>query len=164
MKTNLFQLLSIAVSLFFSLCVEAQEIAPVNADSSLVDSLEIYKQGNLIKKYQGKFYAFDATIKKIHQAYEAKPYYLVEFENGKELWIASLVKSEIQQEGKKLRFLGVLAELHNTDEVAKKWNQSGYHILAFAVIDWENKKVAANEDAPAPTVEWLNGKIPDNLE
>jgi hypothetical protein len=112
-----------------------------------------------IKKQNGEIVAFNGLVTKVHTAHNDKPYYQVKLEGGKTIWIASLVKSGFEKEGKILRLLGYISEVEN-DEIAKKYNDSDYHILAFCVIELENKQIAMMPGSELQVKEWMNGTIP----
>jgi|SRR5690554_1310868 len=112
-----------------------------------------------IKKRNGEIVAFNGLVTKVHTAHNDKPYYQVKLEGGKTIWIASLVKSGFEKEGKILRLLGYISEVGN-DEIAKKYNDSDYHILAFCVIEMENKQMAMMPGSELQIKEWMNGTIP----
>lgn len=112
-----------------------------------------------IKKRNGEIVAFNGLVTKVHTAHNDKPYYQVKLEGGKTIWIASLVKSGYEKEGKILRLLGYVSEVGN-DEIAKKYNKSDFHILAFCVIEMETKQMAMLPGSELQIKEWMNGKIP----
>ena len=113
-----------------------------------------------IKKLNGDIIAFNGLITEVHKAHNDKPYYKVKLEGGNTIWIASLVKSGYEKEGKILRILGYVSEVENDDEFAKKYNDTKYHILAFCVIDMESKQIAMLPGSELQIKEWISGKIP----
>ncbi|WP_431157806.1 hypothetical protein [Winogradskyella poriferorum] len=112
-----------------------------------------------IKKLDGEIIAFNALVTKVYSAHKDKPYYQVKLEGGSSLWIASLVNSGYEKEGKILRLLGYVSEVGN-DKIAKKYNNLDYHILAFCVIDMESKQMAMLPGSELQIKEWMNGTIP----
>lgn len=112
-----------------------------------------------IKKLNGEIIAFNGLITKVHFAHNEKPYYQVKLEGGNTIWIASLVKSGYEKEGKILRILGYVSEVED-DEFAEKYNNTKYHILAFCVIDVESKQMSMLPGAELQIQEWISGKIP----
>lgn len=112
-----------------------------------------------IKKFDGEIIAFNGLVTEVHTAHNDKPYYQVKLEGGNTIWIASLVNSGYEKEGKIIRLLGYVSEVGN-DEVAKKHNQSDHHILAFCVIDMESKQMAMMPGSELQVKEWMNGTIP----
>lgn len=113
-----------------------------------------------IKKLNGDIIAFNGLITEVHKAHNDKPYYQVKLEGGNTIWIASLVKSGYEKEGKILRILGYVSEVENDDKFAKKYNNTKYHILAFCVIDMESKQMAMLPGSELQIKEWISGKIP----
>ena len=103
---------------------ETKNPCPTNFDS---------KDLKKIGKRNGEIVAFNGLVTKVHIAHNDKPYYQVKLEGGKTIWVASLVKSGYEKEGVILRLLGYVSEVGN-DEIAKKYNDSDFHILAFCVI------------------------------
>ncbi len=112
-----------------------------------------------IKKRNGEIVAFNGLVTKVHTTHNDKPYYQVKLEGGKTIWIASLVKSGYEKEGKILRLLGYVSKVRN-DEIVKKYNKSEFHILAFCVIEMETKQMAMLPGSELQIKEWMNGKIP----
>ncbi len=96
---------------------------------------------------------------KVQSTHNDKPYYQVKLEGGKTIWVASLVNSGYEKEGKILRLLGYVAEVGN-DEVAKKYNDSDFHILAFCVIEIDSKQIAMMPGSEIQVKEWMRGTIP----
>jgi hypothetical protein len=118
---------------------------------------------NKIKKRDGEIIAFNGLVTKVYSAHNDKPYYEVKLEGGNTIWIASLVNSGYEKKGEIIRLLGYVSKAEN-DEVAKKYNKSDYHILAFCVIDLESKQMAMMPGSELQVKEWMNGKIPKSKE
>ena len=112
-----------------------------------------------IEKLDGEIIAFNGLVTEVHTAYNDKPYYQVKLEGGNTIWIASLVNSGYEKEGKIIRLLGYVSEVNN-DEIAKQYNQTDYHILAFCVIDMDSKQMAMMPGSELQVKEWMNGTIP----
>jgi hypothetical protein len=112
-----------------------------------------------IEKLDGEIIAFNGLVTEGHTAHNDKPYYQVKLEGGNTIWIASLVNSGYEKEGKIIRLLGYVSEVGN-DEVAKQYNQTDYHILAFCVIDMDSKQIAMMPGSENQVKEWMNGTIP----
>lgn len=112
-----------------------------------------------IKKLDGEIIAFNGLVTQVYSAHNDKPYYQVKLEGGNTIWIASLVNSGYEKEGKIIRLLGYVSEVGN-DEIAKKYNQTDYHILAFCVIDMDSKQMAMMPGSELQVKEWINGTIP----
>jgi hypothetical protein len=116
-----------------------------------------------IKKLDGEIIAFNGLVTKVYSGYNDKPYYEVKLEGGNTVWIASLVNSGYEKEGKIIRLLGYVSKVEN-DEVAKKYNKTDYHILVFCVIDMYSKQMAMMLGSELQVKEWMNGKIPKSKE
>jgi hypothetical protein len=129
---------------------ETKNPCPTNFDS---------KDLRKIKKRNGEIVAFNGLVTNVHTADNDKPYYQVKLEGGKTIWIASLVNSGFEKEGQILRLLGYISEVGN-DETAKQYNDSEYHILAFCVIEMDNKQMAMMPGSELQIKEWMNGTIP----
>ncbi|SDX51003.1 hypothetical protein [Aequorivita viscosa] len=112
-----------------------------------------------ISKRNGEIVAFNGLVTKVYTAHNDKPYYQVKLEGGNTIWIASLVNSGYEKEGKIIRLLGYVSEVGN-DEIAKQYNQTDYHILAFCVIDMDSKQMAMMPGSELQVKEWMNGTIP----
>jgi len=119
------------------------------------ESKDLKKMG----KWNGEIVAFNGLVTKVNIAHNDKPYYQVKLEGGKTIWVASLVKSGYEKEGAILRLLGYASEVGN-DEVAKKYNDSDFHILAFCVIEIDSKQMAMMPGSELQVKEWMNGTIP----
>lgn len=112
-----------------------------------------------IKKLEGEIIAFHGLVTEAHTTPHEKAYYQVKLEGGKTIWVASLVNSEYEKEGKIIRLLGYVSEVGN-NEIAKQYNQTDHHILAFCVIDMESKQMAMMPGSELQVKEWMNGTIP----
>lgn len=112
-----------------------------------------------IKNLDGEIIAFNGLVTEVHSAHNDKPYYEVKLEGGNTIWIASLVNSGYEKEGKIVRLLGYVSKVED-DEVAKKYNKTDYHILAFCVIDMDSKQMAMMPGSDIQVKEWMNGTIP----
>jgi hypothetical protein len=112
-----------------------------------------------IKKLNGEIIAFNGLVTEVHSGQNNKPYYQVKLEGGNIIWVASLVNSGYEKEGKILRLLGYVSEVGN-DQIAVKHNKAQYHILAFCVIDLDNKEMAMMPGSELQVKEWMNGTIP----
>jgi len=133
---------------------ETKDPCPTNFES---------KDLRKIKKRNGEIVAFNGLVTKVHSANNDKPYYQVKLEGGKTIWIASLIKSGYEQKGKILRLLGYVSEVGD-DEIAKEYNDSDFHILAFCVIEMESKQMAMMPGSELQVKEWMNGTIPKGEE
>lgn len=112
-----------------------------------------------IKKLNGEIVAFNGLVTKVHTTHNDKPYYQVKLEGGKTIWIASIVKSGYEKEGNILRLLGYVSKVGN-DQIAKKHNDSDFHILAFCVIEMDTNQMAMMPGSELQVKEWMNGTIP----
>ncbi|MFW5982859.1 MAG: hypothetical protein ACOCQ4_00005 [bacterium] len=112
-----------------------------------------------INKLDGEIVAFNGLVTKIHSAHNDKPYYEVKLEGGNTLWIASLVKSGFEKKGKIIRLLGYVAKVGD-DTIAKKYNKTDYHVLAFCVIDLDSKQMSMLPGSEMQVKEWMNGTVP----
>jgi len=117
------------------------------------------KDLKIIKKLNGEIVAFNGLVTEVHSAHNDKPYYQVKLEGGNTVWIASLVNSGYEKEGQIIRLLGYVSEVID-DEIAEKYNQTDYHILAFCIIDMESKQMAMMPGSELQVKEWMNGTIP----
>ncbi len=112
-----------------------------------------------IKKLNGEIIAFNGLVTRVYTAHNDKPYYEVKLEGENTIWIASLVKSGYAVKGNIIRILGYVAKVKN-DKIAKKYNKTDYHILAFCVIDMKTKQIAMMPGSESQVKEWMAGKIP----
>lgn len=112
-----------------------------------------------IKKRNGEIVAFNGLVTKVYTDQNEKPYYEVKLEGGNTIWIASLVKSGYEIKDNIIRVLGYVSEV-GKDELAKKYNKTDFHILAFCVIDMKTKQMAMLPGSELQIKEWMNGKIP----
>lgn len=116
-----------------------------------------------IKELNGEIIAFNGLVSEVHAAHSDKLYYQVKLEGGNTLWVASLINSGYEKEGSIIRLLGYVSEVGN-DQVAKKYNQTDYHILAFCVIDMDSKQIAMMPGAELQVKEWVSGSVPTAKE
>ncbi|WP_143017504.1 hypothetical protein [Catalinimonas alkaloidigena] len=112
-----------------------------------------------IKKLKGEIVAFNGLVSKVHAVHGNKPYYQVRLEGGNTLWVASLVNSEYEKEGNVVRLLGYVSEMEEGD-TANEYNKTGFHILAFCVIDMDSKQMAMMPGAELQVKEWMSGTVP----
>lgn len=117
------------------------------------------KQLKKINKFDGEIIAFNGLVTKVHSAHNDKPYYEVKLEGGNTIWIASLVKSGFEKKGKIIRILGYVSKVGD-DKIAKKYNKTDYHVLAFCVIDIDSKQMSILPGSDLQVKEWMNGTIP----
>lgn len=163
MKTRI-KLLFYILLMTTSLKSFCQKNFPINTNGSLVDTIKVYQEKDKLKFLGGKFYAFDAKIIELYEAYNGKPYYLAEFADGNKIWIASLIKSDYQKKGAILRMLGVFSNVMNDDKISKNYNDQGYHILLFSFVDIDSKKSLTFSGGEEQANEWRDGNIPDDLD
>jgi len=133
-----------------------------HADSSNSNPCPTNFSGNDLKNIEqlnGEIIAFNGLVTEVHSAHNDKPYYQVKLEGGNTIWIASLVNSEYEEQGKILRLLGYVSEVGN-DKIAKKHNKTEYHILVFCVIDMDSKQIAMMPGSELQVKDWMNGVIP----
>ena len=112
-----------------------------------------------IKKLNGEIIAFNGLVAEVHSAHNDKPYYQVKLEGGNTVWIASLVNSGYEKEGKIIRLLGYVSEV-GKDDIAENYNHTDYHILAFCIIDLDSKQMAMMTGSELQVKEWMSGTIP----
>ncbi len=112
-----------------------------------------------IEELNGEIVAFNGLVTEVHTAHNDKPYYEVKLEGGKTIWIASLVNSGYEKEGKIIRLIGYVSKVED-DKVAKKYNKTDYHILTFGIIDLDSKQMAMMPGSELQIKEWMNGTIP----
>ena len=119
---------------------------------------------NEILNHTGEPVAFDGEVIEIEEAYNGKPYFKVKFENEETIWIASMIKEEYIKIGANLRLLGYIDRVKSNDEIGKKFNKDGFHILTFAILDLETKKLGMLPEYKTQGMEWFNGKLPEKIE
>ncbi|WP_234111035.1 hypothetical protein [Chryseobacterium sp. R2A-55] len=100
----------------------------------------------------------------IKKTYENRPYFLIEFPEGQQIWVASLLKAELIKKNSQLKILGILSKVQENDEIAKKLNNKNYHILMFAFLDVISFEAKAFEGALEQAEQWRDGQIPEKLE
>lgn len=136
----------------------AQVKCPANFDGK---SFEVIK--NEMEKHQGETIAFDATVAEIRNGYNNIPYFSVRLDNGALLWIASMVSDKYVANRAKLRLVGYIDLVQADDAIASQYNQSGYHVRVFAMLDHKTKQLQASNAFDKEVKDWLGGKIPADL-
>jgi len=111
-----------------------------------------------IKKLDGEIIAFNALVKQVSTS-NNKPYYEVKLEGGNTIWVASLVNSGFEVEGKIIRLLGYVSKV-GVNELSKTDKTNDYHVLAFCVIDLDSKQIALMPGSEVQVKEWMNGTVP----
>jgi hypothetical protein len=139
--------------------VESSKESVANSNSKPCPTNFTGKDLKRIEKLNGEIVAFNGLVTKVHLTTNDKPYYQVKLEGGNTIWIASLVSSGYEKEGKILRLLGYVSEVSN-DEFDKKHNETKYHILAFCVIEMDTKQMAMMPGTELQVKEWMDGTIP----
>lgn len=142
----------------FGMQANAQVKCPANFDGK---SFEVIK--NEMARHKGETVAFDATVAEIGKGYNNIPYFSVRLENGALLWIASMVSDKYVVKGAKLRLVGYIDMVQADDAIASQFNQSGYHIRVFAMLDHKTKQLQISNAFDKEVKDWLGGKIPSDL-
>lgn len=133
-----------------SMDAEVENPCPTNFESKDLEKIE---------EFDGEIVAFNGLVTEVHSSYNDKPYYQVKLEGGETIWIASLLKSGYEIEGKILRLLGYVSKVED-DEIAKKYNQTAYHVLVFCVVELDSKQIAMLPGSELQVKEWISGRIP----
>jgi hypothetical protein len=55
--------------------------------------------------------------------------------------------------------LGYVSKVED-DEIAKKYNQTAYHVLVFCVIELDSKQIAMLPGSELQVKEWISGRVP----
>lgn len=140
--------------LFSATDINAQNACPVNFGDK---QLKAAKQD--INKWNGEIVACDVEVMQVEKGYVDKPYYRVKLENGGQFWVGGLVTSGYEINGAKLRLLGYFSKVE-IDDISKKYNKDGFHILAFVVIDLATKQMSMLPGSDKQVKEWINGTVP----
>jgi hypothetical protein len=90
------------------------------------------------EQWHGKIIAFDGEIVEANYPSLNKPYLKVKLDGGHIIWIGSMVNSQYDKVGSKIRFLGYFT-LTSKDDISKTYHDNGYHVLAFGEIDHKTK-------------------------
>ncbi len=135
--------------------VKAQKPFPVNFNDT---DLKVAK--NDISNWDGKIIACTVEVLQVEKGPVDKPYYKVKLEEGGQFWIGGLVKSGYEKAGAQLRLLGYFSSIQKEDTLSLKFNQDGFHMLAFAVIDLVTKQMAMMPGTNIQVNEWKNGSVP----
>lgn len=134
--------------------IKAQNAFPLNFGDKQLGAAKLD-----LKKWNGEIIACDVEVIQVEKGYVDKPYYKVKLENGGQFWVGGLVTSGYEKIGAKLRLLGYFS-LVEKDDIGKKFNKDGFHILAFVVIDLATKQMAMLPGSDIQVKEWMNGKVP----
>jgi hypothetical protein len=155
MTTTLKTIIITTIVLLFSIAdIKAQNACPLNFGDKQLE------KGKLdIKKWNGEIVACDVEVLQVEKGYMDKPYYKVKLEDGGQFWVGGLVTSGYEKIGAKLRLLGYFS-LVEKDDIGKKFNKDGFHILAFVVIDLATKQMAMLPGSDKQVKEWMNGTVP----
>ena len=138
-----------------------REVNEVSEDKNITPCPTNFSGKDLrkINKLDGEIVAFNGLVTEIHSAHNDKPYYEVKLEGGNTIWIASLVKSGFEKKGNIIRLLGYVSKVGD-DKIAKKYNKTDYHVLAFCVIDLYSKQMSMLPGSEIQVKEWMNGTVP----
>ena len=113
-----------------------------------------------IKKWKNKIIALEGEIVEVRQSIRNTPYSKLKI-GEKEIWVISMVDSKFEKVGEKLKFVGYLFEIsENDNKFEREIHNEKYHILAFGILNVENKELAYFPGSENQIKEWINGKIP----
>jgi hypothetical protein len=126
---------------------------PVNFNSR---QLEEAKKD--LKSWDGKIVAFDGEIIEVNFLGPNRPYLKVKLDD-QVVWVGSMVNSKFETVGNRIRFLGYFS-LTKSGDPGGDLNKSGFHILAFGVIELKSMELAMFPGSEVQVREWANGKVP----
>lgn len=157
MRTYCSSILSLLLILIGTCTAAAQKPCPTNFDGKAFLSIQ-----NKIKKHIGETIAFDGEVVEIQEGYNDIPYFLVKLDNNETLWIASMVSNKYVKLKAKLRLLGYIDVVKNDDAIARQYNDSGYQVRVFAMLDHATKQMQLSNSFESEVKEWVAGLIPKN--
>jgi hypothetical protein len=134
---------------------EAQPTSTGNPYPTNFDSKDFKQAEKKPEKWNGKIVAFDGEIKEVKYLSPNKPYLKVKMDGGKIIWVGSMVNSQYDEVGNRLRFLGYFAQTPKGDTP----NDMGFHVLAFGEIDLKSKQLAMMPGSELQIKEWGGGQI-----
>lgn len=115
-----------------------------------------------INKWKSKIVALNGEVIQVEKSRQNTPYSKLKIGDN-EIWIISMVDSKFEKVGNKLRIVGYLIEIdQNDNEFERKIHKEKHHILAFGIVNLENKQVAYFPGSEMQIKEWMNGKIPSD--
>ena len=113
-----------------------------------------------IKRWKNKIIALEGEVIEVRESRQKTPYSKLKI-GEKEIWVISMVDSTFEKIGNKVRIVGYLFEIPDSDnQFERKIHHEKYHILAFGILNVENKKLAYFPGSESQIKEWINGKIP----
>lgn len=148
-------LLATIVTAGNSFYAHAQDPCPTNFDGS---TLATAKRN--IQAWDNKIVAFDIEVVDVQKGYQGAPYFLGRLDNGKTIWIGTLVVTGAIKKGASLRVLGYFKPLMQNDDMADI-NKEGYHVMAIAVKDNNTGTVGIWPRENARVQTWFDGSIPE---
>ncbi len=144
--------------LFGITVASAQKTCPSNFDGTSLSAIK-----SKIKKHKGETVAFDAEVVEVKQGYNDIPYFSVKLDNGEMLWVSSMVSDKYVKPKAKLRLLGYLDLVQKDDVIAMQYNNSGYHIRVFAMLDHTTKQMQISNAFENEVKDWVAGSIPKDI-
>ena len=146
------------VLIFFFVCAtEAQKPCPTNVDGKSFSKLK-----SKVRKHVGETVAFDAEVLAVKSGYNDIPYFSATLENGEVIWIASMVSDKYVKPKAKLRLLGYIDLVQSDDAIARQYNNSGFQIRVFAMLDHSTKQMQISNAFESEVKIWVAGSIPSN--
>ena len=154
MKTSLLYLLLFVAGIQLAVAQKC----PANFDGRSFETIR-----NEMPRHKGETIAFDGKVAQINKGYNDIPYFSVTLDDGNVLWISSMVSDKYVIKGAKLRLIGYIELVQADDEIAKQFNQSGYHVRVFAMLDHKTKQLQISNAFAKEVKDWLAGNIPADL-
>lgn len=151
--------ITICLLFFFAIQSMLAQKCPVNFDGKSFDLIH-----SEMAEHKGELVAFDGTVVDIKRGYNDIPYFCVRLDNGEMLWIDSMVSDKYVVIGAKLRMIGYIDLVQLGDEIATQFNQTGYHVRIFAMLDHKSKQLQSANAFDKEVKEWLGGKFPADLK
>ena len=140
-----------------SYTIVAQKPCPTNVDGKSFSNLK-----SNVRKHVGETVAFDAEVLAVKSGYNDIPYFSATLENGEVIWIASMVSDKYVKPKAKLRLLGYIDLVQSDDAIARQYNDSGFQIRVFAMLDHSTKQMQISNAFESEVKIWIAGSIPSN--
>jgi hypothetical protein len=123
-------------------------------------SQDLQEAKSNLSNWNGRIIAFDAKVIEVASLEPNRPYLKVQLDGGQEIWVGSMANSKYETVGNNIRLLGYFS-LTGKSGPQEKLNDSGYHVLAFGVVDLKSMQAASFPGSEVQIREWANGKVPE---
>lgn len=113
-----------------------------------------------LNKFENKIIALEGDVIQVEVSSKKTPYTKLRI-GDEEIWAVSMFDSGLEIVGNKIKIVGYLIALKNSD-YERKFNKDNYQILAFGLLDVNTNELKYFPGSEMQMKEWKNGQIPSD--